>query len=102
MIVFKAIWVFPVWRSPMINSRWPLPIGINKSIATIPVNNCSFNVLTVVKSWASSKILAPDASVFSKFSFVGKITFPSISITLPKKFLKVSTLDYHFLKWFLY
>ena len=29
--------VLPVWRSPMINSRWPLPIGTIESMALIPV-----------------------------------------------------------------
>ena len=28
MIVSIAIAVLPVWRSPMISSRWPRPIGI--------------------------------------------------------------------------
>src|SRR5579875_489384 len=29
--------VLPVWRSPMISSRWPRPIGISASIALRPV-----------------------------------------------------------------
>ena len=33
--------VLPVWRSPMISSRCPLPIGIMESIALIPVCNGS-------------------------------------------------------------
>ena len=37
MIVSIAIAVFPVWRSPMISSRWPRPIGIIPSIAFSPV-----------------------------------------------------------------
>src|SRR3954447_4625429 len=37
MIVSSAIAVFPVWRSPMISSRWPRPIGIIASIAFRPV-----------------------------------------------------------------
>src|SRR5215207_7067013 len=37
MIVSIAIAVFPVWRSPMISSRWPRPIGIIESIAFSPV-----------------------------------------------------------------
>ena len=32
-----AIDVFPVWRSPMINSRWPRPIGTRASMAFKPV-----------------------------------------------------------------
>ena len=37
MIVSSAIAVLPVWRSPMISSRWPRPIGIIASIALMPV-----------------------------------------------------------------
>ena len=37
MIVSTAIAVLPVWRSPMISSRWPRPIGIKASMALIPV-----------------------------------------------------------------
>ena len=36
MIVSIAIAVLPVWRSPMISSRWPRPIGIRASIALMP------------------------------------------------------------------
>src|ERR1700761_5757084 len=35
--VSSAIAVLPVWRSPMINSRWPRPIGVSASIALRPV-----------------------------------------------------------------
>ncbi len=37
MIVSIAIAVFPVWRSPMISSRCPRPIGIIESTALMPV-----------------------------------------------------------------
>ena len=37
MIVSIAIAVLPVWRSPMISSRWPRPIGISASMALTPV-----------------------------------------------------------------
>ena len=37
MIVSIAMAVFPVWRSPMISSRWPRPIGIIESMALMPV-----------------------------------------------------------------
>ena len=42
MIVSIAIAVLPVWRSPMISSRWPRPIGIIASIALMPVCSGSF------------------------------------------------------------
>ena len=37
MMVSSATAVLPVWRSPMISSRWPRPIGIMASIALMPV-----------------------------------------------------------------
>src|SRR5215218_6499315 len=37
-----AIAVLPVWRSPMMSSRWPRPIGIIESIAFRPVCSGSF------------------------------------------------------------
>src|SRR5436309_636381 len=42
MIVSTAMAVFPVWRSPMMSSRWPRPIGVIASMATIPVWSGSF------------------------------------------------------------
>ncbi len=42
MIVSITIAVLPVWRSPMISSRWPRPIGIIASIAFSPVCMGSF------------------------------------------------------------
>src|ERR1700730_7976039 len=36
-IVSMMTAVLPVWRSPMISSRWPRPIGISASIALRPV-----------------------------------------------------------------
>ena len=32
-----AMEVLPVWRSPMISSRWPRPMGIMESMALMPV-----------------------------------------------------------------
>ncbi len=37
MIASIATAVLPVWRSPMINSRWPRPIGTIPSMALMPV-----------------------------------------------------------------
>ena len=37
MMVSTITAVLPVWRSPMISSRWPRPIGIRLSIALMPV-----------------------------------------------------------------
>src|ERR671919_74487 len=41
-IVSTTSAVLPVWRSPMISSRWPRPIGIMESIALMPVWTGSF------------------------------------------------------------
>src|ERR1043165_3279514 len=37
MMVSTAIAVLPVWRSPMISSRWPRPMGIMASMALRPI-----------------------------------------------------------------
>src|SRR5438309_5433723 len=42
MMVSTATAVLPVWRSPMISSRWPRPIGTIESIALSPVCTGSF------------------------------------------------------------
>ena len=42
MMVSSATAVLPVWRSPMISSRWPRPIGIMASMALMPVCIGSF------------------------------------------------------------
>ncbi len=42
MIVSSAMAVLPVWRSPMISSRWPRPMGIIESMALRPVCSGSF------------------------------------------------------------
>ena len=36
-MVSTAMAVLPVWRSPMISSRWPRPMGIMASMAKMPV-----------------------------------------------------------------
>ena len=42
MMVSRATAVLPVWRSPMISSRWPRPMGIMASMALSPVCSGSF------------------------------------------------------------
>ena len=42
MIVSMAMALLPVWRSPMMSSRWPRPMGIIESIALSPVCMGSF------------------------------------------------------------
>src|ERR1039458_9845157 len=48
MMVSIAMAVLPVWRSPMINSRWPRPMGIMPSMALIPVCIGSFTGLGLI------------------------------------------------------
>ena len=47
MIVSSAMAVLPVWRSPMISSRWPRPIGIIASMALRPVCSGSLHRLAL-------------------------------------------------------
>ena len=37
-MVSRAMAVLPVWRSPMISSRWPRPMGNMESMASRPVS----------------------------------------------------------------
>ena len=55
MIVSIAMVVLPVARSPMINSRWPRPIGIIASIAMMPV--CT--------GWLTLRRLITPGAIFS-------------------------------------
>src|ERR1700730_17186706 len=48
MIVSTAIAVLPVWRSPMISSRCPRPMGIIASMALIPV--CSGSLTGILST----------------------------------------------------
>jgi hypothetical protein len=47
MIVSSATAVLPVWRSPMMSSRWPRPTGIIESMAMMPVCIGSWNRLAL-------------------------------------------------------
>ena len=52
MMVSMITAVLPVWRSPMISSRWPRPIGISASIALRPV---------CIGSWTDLRGMMPGA-----------------------------------------
>ena len=81
MIASMAIEVFPVWRSPMINSRCPRPIGIMASTALIPVCNGSFTGWRKITPGAfRSRGIWYFLPVISPFPSIG---FPSGSITRP-------------------
>ncbi len=87
-MVSIRIAVFPVWRSPIISSRWPLPIGIMASIALIPVCRGSF-------TGCLSTMLGVEPSMYLKSS-VTIVPFPSIGwpkafTTRPNKALPTGT-----------
>ena len=82
-IVSIAIEVFPVWRSPMISSRCPRPIGIIASIALSPV--CSgwftgWRKMTpgALRSSGISVVSPPISPNPSSVSPSGLMTRPSI------------------------
>ena len=56
MIASTATAVLPVWRSPMISSRWPRPIGTIASMALSPVCSGSFTGLRSTTPGASRSI----------------------------------------------
>ena len=79
-----AIAVFPVWRSPMINSRCPRPIGIIASMALIPVCKGSFTGWRKITPGAFlSNGISQVSPVISPLPSIG---FPRGSITRPIKF----------------
>src|SRR5579885_776806 len=76
MMVSSAIAVFPVWRSPMISSRCPRPIGIIESMAFRPVAMGSRT------GWRS---MTPGAIRSSAINFVVLIG-PLSSMGCPREF----------------
>ena len=65
--------VLPVWRSPMISSRWPRPTGINASIALRPV---------CIGSWTDLRGMMPGALTSTRIR-VTSTSGPLPSIGLP-------------------
>ena len=57
MMASTATAVLPVWRSPMISSRWPRPMGIIESMALMPVCIGSWTVLRAMMPGALTSIL---------------------------------------------
>ena len=81
-IVSSATAVLPVWRSPMISSRWPRPIGNMLSMAIRPV---SIGWLT---GWRAMMSGAGDSIGRYASASTGappSIGLPSASTTRPKK-----------------
>ena len=82
MIASIATAVFPVCLSPIINSLWPRPTGINVSIAFIPVCTGSWtDFLWIIPGAFTSKRLFS----FDFISPLPSIGFPKPSTTLPNK-----------------
>jgi hypothetical protein len=53
MMVSMAMAVLPVWRSPMISSRWPRPMGTIESMHEMPVSSGLFTDLRSTMPGAS-------------------------------------------------
>ena len=80
MIVSIATAVLPVWRSPMISSRWPRPIGIIASIALMPVCIGSCTDLRAMMPGALTSILRDSVAVIGPLPSIGS---PSALTTRP-------------------
>src|SRR5574338_157539 len=82
MIVSSAIAVLPVWRSPMMSSRWPRPIGVIASIALRPVWSGWFTLLraTMPGAFRSTRRVS-----FVSIGPLPSIGLPSASTTRPSR-----------------
>src|SRR5262245_9744637 len=81
MIASIATAVLPVWRSPMMSSRCPRPIGVIASIAVIPVCSGSFT------GWRSTTLAACTSRFRRPSSGIGPLPssgLPSGSMTRPR------------------
>ncbi len=56
-MVSMATVVFPVFRSPMMSSRWPRPMGVMASMALMPVcsGSCTGWRSTIPGAWISMR-----------------------------------------------
>src|SRR5580765_593922 len=80
MIVSTATAVLPVWRSPMMSSRWPRPMGTMPSIAFRPVCSGSFTGLRSTTPGASRSI---GMNCFEAIGPLPSIAWPSAFTTRP-------------------
>ena len=88
MIVSMITAVLPVWRSPMISSRWPRPIGISASIAFSPVCTGSCTDLRGMMPGAFTSTRLRCTSVSGPLPSIG---VPSPSTTRPSRPLPTGT-----------
>ena len=80
MIVSIATVVLPVWRSPMMSSRWPRPMGMSASIALMPVCTGVSTDLRVMTPGATRSTGRVVAASIGPLSSIGR---PSASTTRP-------------------
>ncbi len=74
-MVSVAMEVLPVWRSPMINSRWPRPMGIIESMDIMPV--CSGSV-----PYRNFHPQIPAAHLPYRFQFRWHVQIPSPTVRI--------------------
>src|SRR6266511_2990177 len=88
MIASMATAVLPVWRSPMISSRWPRPMGVMASMDLMPVCRGSFTGWrwTTDGAW-TSRALVSSVSM-SPLPSTGR---PSGSMTRPRNWSPTGT-----------
>jgi hypothetical protein len=80
MMVSTATAVLPVWRSPMMSSRWPRPTGTIASIALRPVcTGCD----TDWRSITPGAIFSITSRIFAFTGPLPSIGRPSVSTTRP-------------------
>ena len=80
--------VLPVWRSPMISSRWPRPIGISASIALRPVCIGSCTDLRGMMPGAFTSTRGARSDLIGPLPSIG---LPSASTTRPSRPLPTGT-----------
>jgi hypothetical protein len=80
MMVSTAMAVLPVWRSPMMSSRWPRPMGMVESMALMPVCTGSCTDLRAMMPGALISILRDSLVSMGPLPSMG---WPSASTTRP-------------------
>ena len=80
MIVSTATAVLPVWRSPMISSRWPRPIG---TIASIDLRPVCTGWLTDLRAITPGATFSMTSNSFASIGPLPSIGWPSALTTRP-------------------
>jgi hypothetical protein len=88
MMVSMATAVLPVWRSPMISSRWPRPIGTRLSSALSPV---CIGSCTERRGMMPGALTSTRARCVVSIGPLPSIGLPSPSTTRPNKPLPTGT-----------